>query len=120
MAGEMKDFRMQEIHTPSAFEGALWAATGVKDGITIFHAPPGCYINQHVNMLVNDWTMELYATNLSYANVMQGAEDRLEEVMRTVIAKKNRRPYLWSPRRASRSPRMMLKAWPPRSALRTR
>ena len=88
MAGEMKDFRMQEIHTPSAFEGALWAATGVRDGITIFHAPPGCYINQHVNMLVNDWTMELYANNLSYANVMQGAEDRLEAVMRTVIAKK--------------------------------
>lgn len=88
MAGEMKDFRMQEIHTPSAFEGALWASTGVKDAITIFHAPPGCYINQHVNMLVNDWTLELYSTNLSYANVMQGAEDRLEEVMRTVIAKR--------------------------------
>ena len=88
MADEMKDFRMQEIHTPSAFEGALWAATGVKDAITIFHAPPGCYINQHVNMLINDWTLELYSTNLSYANVMQGAEDRLEEVMRTVIAKR--------------------------------
>ena len=88
MAGDVKDFRMQEIHTPSAFEGALWAAAGVKDAITIFHAPPGCYINQHVNMLVNDWTLELYSTNLSYANVMQGAEDRLEEVMRTVIAKR--------------------------------
>jgi len=83
-----KDFRMQEIHTPSAFEGALWVATGVKDAATIFHAPPGCYINQHVNMLVNDWTLELYSTNLSYANVMQGAEEKLEEVMHKVINKK--------------------------------
>jgi light-independent protochlorophyllide reductase B subunit len=88
MTQDTTDFKMQEIHTPSAFEGALWAATGVKDAATIFHSPPGCYINQHVNMLINDWTMELYATNLSYANVMQGAEDRLEAVMRTIITKK--------------------------------
>ncbi len=81
-------FRMQEIHTPSAFEGALWAAVGVKDARTIFHAPPGCYINQHVNILVNDWTAELYSTNLSYANVMQGAEEKLEATMRKVLAKK--------------------------------
>jgi light-independent protochlorophyllide reductase B subunit len=81
-------FRMQEIHTPSAFEGALWAAVGVKDARTIFHAPPGCYINQHVNILVNDWTTELYSTNLSYANVMQGAEEKLEVTMRKVLAKK--------------------------------
>lgn len=81
-------FRMQEIHTPSAFEGALWAAVGVKDARTIFHAPPGCYINQHVNILVNDWTAELYSTNLSYANVMQGAEEKLEVTMRKVLAKK--------------------------------
>src|SRR5210317_1049354 len=88
MTDNGKDFRMQEIHTPSAFEGALWATTGVKDAATIFHAPPGCYINQHVNMLINDWTLELYSTNLSYANVMQGAEDKLEEVMNKVIKKK--------------------------------
>ena len=81
-------FRMQEIHTPSAFEGALWAAVGVKDARTIFHAPPGCYINQHVNILINDWTTELYSTNLSYANVMQGAEEKLEVTMRKVVAKK--------------------------------
>jgi len=88
MTGNGKDFRMQEIHTPSAFEGALWTTTGVRDALTIFHAPPGCYINQHVNMLINDWTLELYSTNLSYANVMQGAEDKLEEVMQKVITKK--------------------------------
>jgi len=88
MAGTVKDFRMQEIHTPSAFEGAIWAATGVKDARTIFHAPPGCYINQHQNILMNDWTAELYSTNLSYANIMQGAEDKLEDVMRKVIARK--------------------------------
>ncbi len=81
-------FRLQEIHTPSAFEGALWAAVGIKDARTIFHAPPGCYINQHVNILVNDWTAELYATNLSYANVMQGAEEKLEQTVRKVLAKK--------------------------------
>jgi len=81
-------FRMQEIHTPSAFEGALWAAVGIKDARTIFHAPPGCYINQHVNILVNDWTAELYSTNLSYANVMQGAEDKLEITLRKVLDKK--------------------------------
>ncbi|MCX5894403.1 MAG: hypothetical protein NTZ51_01020 [Proteobacteria bacterium] len=81
-------FRMQEIHTPSAFEGALWAAVGIKDARTIFHAPPGCYINQHVNILVNDWTAEMYSTNLSYANVMQGAEEKLEKTLRKVIDKK--------------------------------
>ncbi len=87
MAGDAKDFRMQEIHTPSAFEGALWAAMGITDARTIFHAPPGCSINQHVNVLVNDWTAELYSTNLSYADVMQGAEDKLEEVVHKVIKK---------------------------------
>ncbi len=87
MSQDTKEFRMQEIHTPSAFEGALWTACGIKDAITIFHAPPGCYINQHVNMLVNDWKVDLYSTNLSYANVMQGAEEKLEEVMRKFIAK---------------------------------
>ncbi len=87
MSQGKEDFRMQEIHTPSAFEGALWAACGVKDAITVFHSPPGCYINQHVNMLVNDWTVDLYSTNLSYANVMQGAEEKLEDVMRKVISK---------------------------------
>jgi len=38
-------------------------------------------------MLVNDWTVDLYSTNLSYANVMQGAEEKLEDVMRKVISK---------------------------------
>ena len=87
MSQDTKEFRMQEIHTPSAFEGVLWTACGIKDAIIIFHAPPGCYINQHVNMLVNDWKVDLYSTNLSYANVMQGAEEKLEEVMRKLIAK---------------------------------
>ncbi len=85
MSAKEKDFKMQEIHTPSSFEGALWASTGIKDVATIFHSPPGCYINQHVNMLVNDWHLELYSSNLSYANVMQGAEDKLEEAMLKLI-----------------------------------
>jgi light-independent protochlorophyllide reductase B subunit len=83
-----KDFKMQELHTPSAFEGALWTCLGIKGADTIFHSPPGCYINQHVNALVNDWTCELYSTNLSYANIMQGAEDRMETTLEKIAGKK--------------------------------
>ncbi|MBM4311194.1 MAG: hypothetical protein FJ119_09665 [Deltaproteobacteria bacterium] len=85
---DTKDFKMQELHTPSAFEGALWACLGIKGADTIFHSPPGCYINQHVNALVNDWTCELYSTNLSYAHIMQGAEDRMESTLKKIAAKK--------------------------------
>ena len=88
MTQTQKDFKMQELHTPSAFEGALWACLGIKGADTIFHSPPGCYINQHVNVLVNDWTCELYTTNLSYANIMQGAEDRMETTLQKIAAKK--------------------------------
>ncbi len=88
MAQSKNDFKMQELHTPSAFEGALWTCMGVKGADTIFHSPPGCYINQHVNALVNDWSCELYTTNLSYANIMQGAEDRMEAALRKIAAKK--------------------------------
>ena len=73
---------------PSAFEGALWTCMGIKGADTIFHSPPGCYMNQHVNALVNDWTCELYSTNLSYANIMQGAEDRMETTLEKIAAKK--------------------------------
>lgn len=83
-----QQFKLQEIGTPSAFEGALWAALGVKDALTIFHGPPGCSINQHVNALVNDWSAELYTTNLSYGNIMQGAEDRLEATLRALLKRK--------------------------------
>ena len=83
----MAQFRLQEIHTPSAFEGALWTAMGIRDAAVIFHGPPGCAINQHVSVLVNEWRAELYSTNLSYGNVMQGAEDRLETVLRQVAAR---------------------------------
>ncbi len=88
MADNKKDFKMQELHTPSAFEGALWTCLGIKGADTIFHSPPGCYINQHVNALVNDWTCELYTTNLSYANIMQGAEDRMETTLTKIADKK--------------------------------
>ncbi|MEI6128332.1 MAG: nitrogenase component 1, partial [Pseudomonadota bacterium] len=79
------EFKLQEIGNPSAFEGALWTTLGIKNGITLFHSPPGCYINQHVNALINDWTMEMYTTNLSYGNIMQGAEDKMEEALRKTI-----------------------------------
>ena len=87
-----KHFKMQELHTPSAFEGALWAAWASRTRDTIFHSPPGCYINQHVNVLVNDWTTELYSTNLSYANIMQGAEDSMRRPCAR-CGKKARRDY---------------------------
>ncbi len=88
MADTQKEFKMQELHTPSAFEGALWTCMGIKGADTVFHSPPGCYINQHVNALVNDWTCELYSTNLSYGNIMQGAEDRMEATLEKIAAKK--------------------------------
>ena len=87
MAEIKQDFKMQELHMPSAFEGVLWTTMGIRDGITVFHAPPGCYINQHMNALVNDWSAEMYSTNLSYGDVMQGAEKQLESVLRKVIAR---------------------------------
>ena len=40
MADKNKNFHMQELHTPSAFEGALWACLGIKGADTIFHSPP--------------------------------------------------------------------------------
>lgn len=80
-------FLQQEIHTPSSFEGALWAMVGVEDARTVLHSPPGCYINQHVNAQVNDWQVELYTSNLNYSNIMQGGEDRLETVLLSVAQK---------------------------------
>ena len=88
MAQSKNEFKMQELHMPSAFEGALWTCMGIKGADTIFHSPPGCYMNQHVNALVNDWTCELYTTNLSYAHIMQGAEDRMEATLQKIAAKK--------------------------------
>jgi chlorophyllide a reductase subunit Z len=81
-----KEMKIQEIHRPSSFEGALWAALSIRDARTIFHSPPGCYLMQHMNTLCNEWNPDFYSTCLSYANVMQGAENRLEEVMRKAIA----------------------------------
>ena len=37
-----RELKMKEIHKPSAFEGALWTALGMKDARVIYHAPPGC------------------------------------------------------------------------------
>lgn len=87
MAENKNNFKLQEIHTPSAFEGALWTLMGIKDARTILHSPPGCYINQHQNALVNDWTMELYTSNLNYSGIMQGGEDQFETALRKVAAK---------------------------------
>ena len=82
-----RKLRVSEIHRPSAFEGALWAVLGIKDARTVFHAPSGCYINQHQNALMND-LFEMYTTHLSYADVLQGSKAQLEQTLKKVIAKR--------------------------------
>jgi len=68
---------MKEIHRPSSLEGAIWSAQGIEDASIIIHAPPGCYMMQHMNSLCNEWQPEMYSTLVSYANVMMGTEDSL-------------------------------------------
>ncbi len=82
-----RELKMKEIHKPSAFEGALWTALGIKDARVIYHAPPGCYISQHMDALMHEYPFEMYTTSLSYANVMQGAENRLENVIIKTLAR---------------------------------
>jgi len=84
----LRELKMKEIHKPSSFEGALWITLGIKDARVIFHAPPGCFINQAQGLLMYEYCLDFYTTSLSYANVMQGAEDRLEEVLRKTIEKR--------------------------------
>jgi len=83
---QLREMKIKEIHRPSSFEGALWAAFSIRDARTIFHSPPGCYLMQHMNTLCNEWNPDFYSTCLSFGNIMQGAEDRLEEVMRKAIS----------------------------------
>ncbi len=86
-AGEsQKEMTMKEIHRPSSLEGAIWSAQGIEDASIIIHAPPGCYMMQHMNSLCNEWQPDMYSTLVSYANVMMGTEDNLEETLRKVIS----------------------------------
>jgi light-independent protochlorophyllide reductase B subunit len=80
--------KMREIHKPSSFEGALWAAQGITDARVIYHAPPGCYLMQHMNSICNEWHPEMYSTLISYAEVMQGTGRKLEEVIEKAAAEK--------------------------------
>ena len=82
--------KMKEIHKPSSFEGAVWAVQGIKDARLIFHAPPGCYMMQHMNALCNEWHPDFYSTLLSYGNVMQGTEFQLEKILEKVVAENPR------------------------------
>jgi len=79
---------MKEIHRPSSFEGALWSLMGIRDARIIFHAPPGCYMMQHMNALCSEWQPEMFSTLVSYADVMMGTEDRLEKVLLKTAAQK--------------------------------
>jgi len=87
MAGP-KQFKLQELHTPSSFEGVLWALMGIEDARTILHSAPGYYFNVHNNTLQNDWPVELYTSRLKLSSVMQGGEDDLENVLTAVIKMK--------------------------------
>ena len=78
--------KVKEIHKPSSFEGAVWTIQGIKDARLIFHAPPGCYMMQHMYTLCNEWHPDFYSTLLSYGNVMQGTEVQLERILEKVAA----------------------------------
>ncbi len=78
--------KVKEIHKPSSFEGAVWAVQGIKGARMIFHAPPGCYMMQHMYTLCNEWHPDFYSTLLSYGNVMQGTEAQLERILEKVAA----------------------------------
>ena len=82
--------KVKEIHKPSSFEGAVWTIQGIRDARMIFHAPPGCYMMQHMYTLCNEWHPDFYSTLLSYGSVMQGTETQLEKVLEKVSAEKPR------------------------------
>ena len=84
MAAEPKQFKLQELHTPSSFEGVLWSLMGIEDARTILHSAPGYYFNVHNNTLQNDWPVELYTSRLKLSSVMQGGEEDLENVLTAV------------------------------------
>lgn len=81
---EQQQFKLQELHTPSSFEGVLWALMGIEDARTILHSAPGYYFNVHNNTLQNDWPVELYTSRLQYSSVMSGGEAQLENAMKIV------------------------------------
>jgi len=87
MDGGQQQFKMQELHTPSSFEGVLWALMGIEDASTILHSAPGYYFNVHNNTLQNDWPVELYTSHLDLSAIMKGGEDPLEDVINAVIRK---------------------------------
>lgn len=85
-AAQQHKIKVKEIHKPSSFEGALWAAQGISDARVIYHAPPGCYLMQHMNSICNEWHPEMYSTLVSYAEVMQGTGNKLEKVLKKAVA----------------------------------
>lgn len=87
---EATKMTIREIHKPSSFEGAVWSVQGIRDARVIFHAPPGCYMMQHMNALCHEWQPDFYSTLISYADVMMGTENTLEKVLRQVIREKPR------------------------------
>ena len=84
---EQQQFKLQELHTPSSFEGVIWALMGIEDARTILHSAPGYYFNVHNNTLQNEWPYELYTSRLKFSSVMQGGEDELENVVEAIIRK---------------------------------
>jgi light-independent protochlorophyllide reductase B subunit len=68
----------------------MWSVQGIRDARVIFHAPPGCYMMQHMSALCNEWQPDFYSTLVSYADVMMGTEETLEKVLKKVAAEKPR------------------------------
>ena len=87
MNAESQQFKMQELHTPTSFEGVVWALMGIEDARTIMHSAPGYYFNMHNTTLQNDWPYELYTSRLKLGSVMRGGEDQLEDVIDIVTRK---------------------------------
>ncbi|MDJ0926023.1 MAG: nitrogenase component 1 [Gammaproteobacteria bacterium] len=81
MNDSQPQFKRQELHTPSSFEGVVWALAGIEDARTIIHSAPGYYFNVHNNMLLNDWPAELYTSHLKLSSVMKGGEEQLADVI---------------------------------------
>ena len=88
MNNSQPQFKLQELHTPSSFEGVVWALMGIEDARTIIHSAPGYYFNMHNNTLLDEWPMELYTSHLKFSSVMKGGEDQLADVIDAIAEKR--------------------------------
>jgi len=56
---------------------------GIKDAAGILHGPAGCFISHlQANFFSEEPSLDFYSTNLSHGDIVQGAEPRLEGIVR--------------------------------------